>query len=420
MSSTSTDPIPVIQHSTARRRLLVVFSTVLSLLIPCGVAWQLRGRINSGSSDFSAFYAAGEIVRSGNGARLYDPTVQLNAERAIPRVGLENELLAYAHAPFEALPFAVLARLCYKQAVWMYWLINLALPYVCLWFVLPHLPYVASRSDLAVLAIGVFYPFFVAECQGQDSLFTLMFCTLSFICSMRGRYWAAGSFLGLAMCKPPLAIPVLLLLVVSSKKHSPVLAGFLTSCVALLMVSLATVGWTGIVAYPRFLSWFAASANEQLPATASPNLRGLFFSVLGSHVSYSVLVRVVQISSILLLIFLVWLLLRTKIQVRDIPLVFSIAITATVLVAFHEYGHDLSLMFLPVILVWNYAAQYRADGGNSRLLMALVPVMLCVPCLTVQYPQIYTCCILFFLAVLCRQIYKTSVARPAEQVNAIV
>jgi hypothetical protein len=133
-----------------------------------------------------------------------------------------------------------------------------------------------------------------------------------------------------------------------------------------------------------------------------------------------VLVRVVQISSILLLIFLVWLLLRTKIQVRDIPLVFSIAITATVLVAFHEYGHDLSLMFLPVILVWNYAAQYRADGGNSRLLMALVPVMLCVPCLTVQYPQIYTCCILFFLAVLCRQIYKTSVARPAEQVNAIV
>lgn len=56
--------------------------------------------------DFSAFYAAGTIVREGQGNRLYDPAVELRIERERTMRPDQIGFLPYPHAPFEALLFA--------------------------------------------------------------------------------------------------------------------------------------------------------------------------------------------------------------------------------------------------------------------------------------------------------------------------
>lgn len=419
MSSTSTDNLPVIARSTAIRRGIIVFSTMLSLLLPCGIAWRLRPLMSGGGTDFAGFYTAGAIVRSGHGTRLYDPATQRNVQREIPLRNQENQFVVYPHAPFESLPFALLGFLSYSKAVWTWWGISLALSYVVVLIVRQQASFVGQKLELAVLATGLFYPLVAAQYDGQDSVMILVFCALTFAYYARKKYWTAGFYLALTLCKPPLATPLFLLLAVAAGNRRRFIGGFLTMCFTLLLMSLAAVGWTGVVSYPGFISWFSKTANEQLGVKLMPNLRGLFFSILEPHIAQPTLVRIIQLSSILLIVWLCWFLFKAKIKTREVGLVFSIAITATVLVAYHEYEHDLALMFLPILLVWNYAAQCRAEGEPSRVLGPMVLLLLGAPLLTLLYPQIYTCCILLFFAVLCGHLYNASIARPANAVNAV-
>jgi len=412
MSSTSADSVAVPGASIARRRVFIAILAMLSVIIPCGIAWQLRVPMNTGSSDFASFYAAGKIINSGQGTRLYDWSKQVVVQNAIPTDGRQNGFLPYAHAPFEALPFTLLARLPYSVAVWLWWGFNLTLPYVCIWVLLPLVPFLAARLEQVLISIGLFFPFVVAECQGQDSIITLLLCTLSFVCLTRRQFWMAGT-----IYKPPLALPLILILAISSKKKVPIVAGFLSSCLLLLFVSVALVGWSGVIEYPKFLAVFAASPNEHYHVLEMPNLRGLYFSIFGSFLPDLTIIRAIQITSSLLFIYVGWLLFRSKLEQREAPLAFSLAIVTTVLVAFHEYGHDLSVMFLPVLLVWNYAGETRPLGAKPNLPMPIVAVMLFGPILTLVVPQIYTVFSIGYLIVLCRQIHMTSNTLPPQRLD---
>ncbi len=83
----------------------------LLLLSPDGVG-TIQG---DPGGDFRAFYAAGEIVRSGRAASLYDWSAQLAAQAAIAP-GSTREFLPFAYPPFVALAYAPLSRFDFRLA----------------------------------------------------------------------------------------------------------------------------------------------------------------------------------------------------------------------------------------------------------------------------------------------------------------
>src|ERR1700759_2901302 len=81
---------------------------------------------------------------------------------------------------------------------------------------------------------------------------------VAFVFLRRGRDFWAGAILGLALYKPQLVLPAVLILVVASKRRGLIAAGVGVSCICLVLVSLATVGWKAALGYPRFLTRFKA------------------------------------------------------------------------------------------------------------------------------------------------------------------
>jgi hypothetical protein len=177
------------------RRVLIGFAVITSLLLHFNVAWMLRGQIATGVTDFSAFYTGGKIVVSGNGSNLYDLATQERVEGAFTVRKHSAGFLPYNHAPFETVLLAPLAAFPFSTAAWIWWACNLPLGYLVLFLLCPHLPHLNNHLGLAILGLGFFFPLLLAECQGQDSVLTLLLFTVCFVNLARGRAWIAGSAL---------------------------------------------------------------------------------------------------------------------------------------------------------------------------------------------------------------------------------
>lgn len=112
--------------------------------------------------------------------------------------------------------------------------------------------------DLVLLCVGAFHPLVISEAQGQDSVLSLFLFVVAFVCLRRGRDFWAGAILGLALYKPQLVLPAVFILVVASKRRGLIAAGFGVSCICVVLVSIAAVGWKAALGYPRFLTSFKA------------------------------------------------------------------------------------------------------------------------------------------------------------------
>src|SRR5947207_2771253 len=80
--------------------------------------------------DFSEFYAAGEIVRHGMGANLYDLKVQAEMQLRVAPVHA-----FYLRPPFEALLFVPFTFLSYRVAYMAWTILTFALLFASAWLI---------------------------------------------------------------------------------------------------------------------------------------------------------------------------------------------------------------------------------------------------------------------------------------------
>jgi len=189
------------------------------------------------------------------------------------------------------------------------------------------------------------------------------------ICLHQGKDIRAGCFLGLALIKFQLVLPVVLVLLV--KKQFRVLAGF--SAVAVLLASLGgwLVGWNGMWAYPAYL-WRlnqVPSASGIFPSMM-PSLRGLVQGWGDMHSSWGANL----ITGLLSVVLLVWAGLQwnttaprqSKIYMAGL----CIALLATQLAGYHASGYDMSMLFPVVLQAANVGAWDRElDPTTCRVLL---------------------------------------------------
>jgi hypothetical protein len=157
------------------------------------------------------------------------------------------------------------------------------------------------------------------------------------------------------------------------------LLGFAATGACLAAISLAIVGWQGAVGLLSIISDMDRPTSIVYPQMMT-NLRGLFFPLL-------IFFRLPDLTNIFtavasLMVYGCCLLLWKNNPRPEEPLFdlqFSLAVVATVLISYHLYTHDTTILTIPIILTLNYIVAYKAPLTSACKLLLVVLVVLYLP-----------------------------------------
>jgi hypothetical protein len=332
---------------------------------------------SSGMPDFPTFYVAGKILREGQSARLYDIKLEREIEHEILPGGAP---IIYDHPPFHALPFALLAELSYPHAFIVWGGLNLFIFALILYL----LPQTGSRlkGNEFLVWLAVCIPLVAGVVLlGQDTLFFAVIFILAFLALKRKREYVAGFVLGLGLFRFEIMLPFAFIFLL--RRRWKVLAGFSIASLAALLVSLAMVGWQGLLDYAHLLMAVGrTTGNEANGVTVAtmPTLRGAASTFLGGLISPHFLFPVVLLGTLALLGWAAWEFKNVaKPETQAFDLEFSLAVIAALLASYHMFVHELTPLFLIGFLMLAHEASLPRKGilGNRRgtallLLFALV------------------------------------------------
>ncbi|MGB7583401.1 MAG: glycosyltransferase family 87 protein [Terriglobales bacterium] len=349
------------------------------ILLQGWVFWSVRGKVLSGYADFTAFYTAGKLVRQGQGSRLYDPQEQWRVQQEFAKdVAIRQGPLPYLRLPFEALLFVPFALLPYSTAYVSWLLLNLGVVIAVVLFLRRQLgPLQEFPAWLPVLVALAFTPVFLALLQGQDSILLLLFYSLAYVSLREGVDFRAGCWLGLGLIKPHLVLPFVAIAFLRGNRK--LAGGFILVAIVLLVVSVGVVGWSGFLHYPGYL-WELERHTERglVQPRDNPNLRGLVEGFGSGLASSDVITCAIAILSLGLML---WVYARNRkkaIDGRIANLVFCQMVIASLLVSYHAFAYDLSLLLLPIFLL-------MMEWGDRSLsfarwaLFSPVALLLCGP-----------------------------------------
>lgn len=336
---------------------------VIAMLVLHGwiLAHACRG-ITQGLPDFTIFYTAGQIVRTGHAAELYDNNLQKAIQQAVTPTGLlkRGSILPYNHPPFEAVIFIPISRFSYVTAYLIWAGTNCAL---MLWLALwlrKHVSLLHSLpAHLWVVTLFTFNPVFIALIQGQDSILLLCCFALAYVSFIRNSEFTAGVWLGLGLFKFNLVLPFVLPLFLLKRKKC--VAGLLATALALFVLSLSMVGWRALLGYPLYL-WGTEQDRSYLWNTAhanQPNLRGLFTSLFPHDVFLRTGLLILTSGLVLVGMTLVWNRVFAQ-RSGAIRTGFGIGLLGCVLLSFHLYLHDLSVLLLAIVILMDSLSQRRS------------------------------------------------------------
>jgi Glycosyltransferase family 87 len=338
--------------STAESRGTRYLPDLLLGILPLLVAVQLLGWLSffpsalRGHADFRQLYAAGYMVRTGHASELYDTRAQQQFQDAL--VGNDERALPFIRPAFQALLFVPFSLLPFRSAYIAFLAMNLVLLALAFWLVRPHMKNLARIwLGLPVFVFLVFYPIALALMQGQDSILLLALLAAALVALDHGCELTAGMLVGLGLFKMQIVIPIALLFLLWRRWRF--FAGFSLSAGLVSLISLWVVGFAQTTAYARSLFSVGTSvaAANQFPLRISimANLRGLFFGLMGNRVpAFGIQFITIVIS----VIVLVWVALFAPVKQRGIDAL-VVAITASVIVSYYLFIHDLSVLLIPIV-----------------------------------------------------------------------
>jgi glycosyl transferase family 87 len=343
---------------------------------------RVYDRMSRGYADFSNFYAAGKIVQARNGDRLYDLALQTKVQDQFSEASaLNNRALPYMRPPFEAFLFLPLSYLSFPLAYVVWVLFCVALVGATAAYLRPRISGLATIPWwLYYPAYFSFYPIMYGFILGQDSPLMLLLFGLVAVQWLEGRDFLAGCFLGLALIKFQLVLPLVFILIL--KRQVRTLAGFSLVAALLAGVSLWAVGWHAMAAYPAYL-WRlnAKGAAAAIYPSVMPSLRGL---VQGWTDPLRPRPGLDWITAGLSVAVLIWAARQWHTEAARGSKTYwagiSIAFLATLLAGYHEFGYDLSLL-LPVVLlaagsIWE---DRELDSSTRRILLCSTAALMFPP-----------------------------------------
>ena len=343
------------------------------VLVYAQLAWNARDRLAQGASDFAGNYSAARMVKDGQGDAVYDVEREtaflkqiLDALNPSDRVtnAARAETLFFVNPPFTLLWILPLASFSYVKAFLLWDLVCLLCFAAGVW----ALSISKSRLSWATLGLAclAFPPVFIALLQGQFSAFLFLFLAFAYRSLKQEQEVRAGLWLSLLLTKFPLVPPFLLLVLI--KRRWRIVFGFLLGALALLLLSIAILGVSGVKRYPLFVIEMATWVNNLGMVPGQMHcLRGQF-NAWWYETSPTVALGATVLAGVALLALLIraW---RSGWDVRtpEFDMRFSLLVMVSVLVSPHLYFHDLSVLLVPGILLF----QLPKDSEPARLLWVI-------------------------------------------------
>jgi glycosyl transferase family 87 len=342
--------------------LLLCAALAVTTLLHIRTLWNERENIAAAHGDFIIYYTGAQIFLDGKGESLYDLKVQKDYQEPFD-LPFRPDPLPYNHPPYELLLFAPLALLTYPYAFLIWAFINLILLLAMIWILSPLVK--AENRILSALIWGAFFPVTAALWQGQDSILSAFLLSAVIMNLKHGRGHLAGMMLALGLYKPQLVLPVALVL--SARRCWTALVAFTVTGSLLVLISMAMIGWAGATQYFGLLRWIN-TAHYSIDPARMVNLRGLFENLITLDLPHWLVVLITLLSSAGMLY---WSLsLWRSNDALDGPasdLRIAHLIVVTILVSYHLYVHDLTLLAIPLIILFN-----RAAGGDNDVRRVMV------------------------------------------------
>lgn len=367
--------------SAAKTLLLFAFVGGLAVLVGRQSPESLKG------TDFPDFYCAARILAEGHGDQLYDATFQREYQaRYTERVGT-----LYIHPPFEVVFYVMVALFSLTKAYRLWLFLNLVfLAAAVRRLTREILPSWDSRLLLA--ASLVFTPCLLCLLQGQDSLLLLLLLVLAFMALRRSRDFVCGCWLGLALFKFEIVLPIVLTLVLARRRAatSALARGFALVALLLAGVSAAISGWSVFSLYPRFLLHLEKQPFPGIAPQVMANFRGLAHFFFHKYGTDWMLIAITICSALALLKAVGgWKQARVASEINvpgdsldEFDLAFGSTVLFAVLVSYHLNPHDLSLLLLPIFLFLRRSlAPTLRVSSRERWMTVALSVMLFLPLL---------------------------------------
>jgi hypothetical protein len=334
--------------------------------------WNVRTRIARGDPDFTAFYAAATLVRSGHAVDIYNPSEQFSAQtRFTDDSDLRRGPLRYIHPPFEALLFVPFTFFPYRAAFILWDLANVGmLVAIAVSLRATLLPGSGIHIWDLLLGLLAFFPIFANFFQGQDAILLLLVVALAFRAMKLRADFSAGCWMALGLFRFQLVIPLVLVLALWGRRR--IALGFISVTAVLVLVSAVMVGWENLMRYPGYLwLWASVPGSGRTPRSLLPSLLGL---ITGwprlDHIHW--LVAIVLLVSAWLVIVVAGMKNRAQ-EPRFFDFCFACAILASVLVGYNTSTYDLALLVLPLAVILR---EGLTGLVRARLLLPIVPLLI--------------------------------------------
>ncbi|WP_300157541.1 glycosyltransferase family 87 protein [Solidesulfovibrio sp.] len=216
----------------------MALAVAAALLAGSGAA-VVSGRLGG---DFAEFYAAGRIVRSGQGERLYDPAVQRAAQRDLmPQGG--DAFVPFAYPPQFALPYVLLAALPYRTAYAVHLAAMATLLFLAVRLACRDLPWAAPHVSAVYCAAALFYPLLRSLLGGQNTPLTLFLCAAAWSLERRDRPVLAGLCLAALCYKPQFGLGLVALYALAGRARLVLAACLGLAAVVLLNTIVFGPSW---------------------------------------------------------------------------------------------------------------------------------------------------------------------------------
>jgi glycosyl transferase family 87 len=351
----------------------MMLSLVLTSMVGVHLWLAVEGwrTVNDGYPDFTVFYSAAEIIRQGQGHRLYDESLETQVQHQVAPKAKRRLVVPYNHPPFEALLLVPLTYLPLTVAFIAWDGINVLLLCASAYLLRRILPVMQGWPFFfTMLFLLGFFPVFNALLEGQDVIVLLLVYSLVFAAFRKGALIQAGAWLGAGFFRPHCILPFLIFMVFLKKWR--VIAGSMATATGLGLISALVVGWHGLIGYPGYV-WKLEHGLHKLilPARDYPNVRGLAEALLPLRVNPKVVLAIVLLAFAAAVILVLKSWHNSGPEPETSNLRFSLMIVLTVLLSYHTLFYDYTLLGMVIIVVLDYA--FGSKLRNRRRLELLLP-----------------------------------------------
>jgi len=344
--------------SFPKRKCIVMVFLLAMTSINLSLLFHVIPKLRNGYQDFTIFYTGASLLRDSKASSLYSLAAQYQMQQTFTHVPIRLGPLPFNHPPFEAFFFIPFTLLPYWPAYLLWSGLNVIMLAATIIFLRRHFQQIAAIPMLGVgLAATAFFPLVIGLIQGQDIILLLLLFVLATICLDQGQHVLAGVLLGAGLFRPHTVVPLVILLAFRRWK---VLIGFTTVALVFFGISVAFMGWRGPFDYVQFVLHLEVTKAIAFGTEATPNLRGLIEQLPWVKDSRTFTALLIFATSVI-----VFLLAIRRISNKHDSLIFcaSLAAVTTILVGFHAFVYDLSLLF-PMVLFLLARVLLVGETGN--------------------------------------------------------